>query len=223
MAGKKEVAAKLIRVLKARYADDATAVRRTSNRNVFRTLVSCVLSQRTREESTERAAARLFAVADTPEKILGLPEKRMQALIKDAGFYRQKTKNIKALSKKLIEDHGSRVPGSREGLMALPGVGYKTADVVLCYGFGVPTIPVDVHVNVVSKRLGLAPEDASLEGVRIAIERLVPEKDREIVNRGLVMFGREICLTRGPRCPICPMKQSCRYYRTKVKEKGFKR
>jgi endonuclease-3 len=218
MVDNKALARRLISVLRERYPENTTAVHRTSNRDVFRTLVGCVLSQRTREENTERAASRLFAVAGTPEEIMRLPEKRLQALIKEAGFYRQKAKNIRLLSRKLVDEYGGEVPRKREELMALPGVGYKTADVVLCYGLGVPTIPVDVHVNVISKRLGLVPENASLEEVRETLERFVLEKDRGIVNRGLVMFGREICLTRKPRCSICPLSDGCCYYRTKVKE-----
>lgn len=179
--------------------------------NPFQVLIGCLLSQRTRDENTEVAINNLFSVAKTPSEILKIPTKKLEKLIKPAGFYRQKAKRIKQICKIVLEKYNGKVPKTREELMELPGVGYKTADVTLCYGFKKPTIPVDVHVFVTSKRLGIAPKDGDVEEVRLALEKLVQENKRYIVNIGFVQFGREICRTRNPKCKICPIERLCSY------------
>lgn len=196
--------------LKKRYGERVRS-HPVKNSDVFRILIKCILSQRTRDENTDKAAESLFSVAKTPERILKIPDNNMENLIKDAGFYRQKTKRIKEVCKILIEEYDGNVPRTREELLALPGVGYKTADIVLSYGYGVPTIAVDTHVNVISKRLGLVPENADVEEVRKGLEEQIPKDDRHIVNLGLVRFGQEICKTVKPKCELCPFTKSCRY------------
>lgn len=206
----------LVKFLKKRYSKRlVSAARKTP----FQVLIACILSQRTREENTNKAAAQLFKKAKTPKQILKLKNSELQKLIKPAGFYRQKTKTIKKLCKVLLEKYKGKVPDKREELIKLPGVGDKTAAVVLVHGFGQPTIPVDVHVEVVSKRLGLVPQSAKPKQVREILEKLIPQADQHIVNLGLVHFGREICRTRNPRCAICPLKKICSFYRTKIKKK----
>jgi len=202
----------LVSFLKRRYGDFAR--KHTSrNRTVFRTLIACVLSQRTRDENTAKASERLFSVADTPEKILKIPEEEIRRLIRPAGTFRQKAKRIREISRMILERYNGRVPKDREELMKLPGVGFKTADITLSYGFGVPTIAVDTHVNRISKRLGFVGWKADVEEVRKKLESLIHGKDRFVVNIGLVRFGQEICRPLRPRCPECPLRMICDYHR----------
>lgn len=186
-------------------------------REPFKVLVATLLSQRTREEITEKAATSLFKLADSPRKILRLTEKQLARLIYPVGFYRQKAKKIRIVCKVLLKKYGGKVPRDREKLLNLPGVGDKTADVVLCYGFGVPSIAIDTHCNRIPKRIGIVPESASLREVKEILERLVPIEDWYVVNLGFVNFGREICKPVKPRCEICPFKNFCKHFRQKSK------
>jgi endonuclease-3 len=217
---RKEKARRLLRFLKRRYFGRHGAVEESSE-SVFEVLVSCVLSQRTKDEKTEIASARLFRKANTPQKILKLSPKELVSLIKPAGFYNQKAKKIRALSKILIDKYDGIVPDTRDELMELPGVGPKTAAIVQVYGYGQSVIPVDVHVEVVAKRLGLVPEKMKPEKVQFELEGLVPEKERYPVNYSLVKFGKEICRTARPRCEVCPLTEICVYYK-RVMKKRFK-
>lgn len=204
--------AKIIcRFLKDRYRRHLLDLKNWHD-DVFQLLIATILSQRTRDENTEKAAAQLFKIARTPKAILNLNQETLEKLIKPSGFYRQKAKNIKKVSKIILEKYKGNVPSSRTKLLELPGVGWKTADVVLCYGFGKATIPVDVHVAVCSKRLGLT-KHTEPEKIRIDLEKIVPENCKRIINLGFVNFGREICLTRNPRCGICELKKICGYYK----------
>lgn len=196
-------AAELLSFLKQRYAKEIGGVE-----DPFRVLISCILSQRTREENTEIASEALFSVASTPQQILELPLARLEKLIRRVGFAKQKARRIKEVCKILIEKYGGQVPRDRERLMELPGVGPKTADVTRCYGFGEPCIPVDTHVNRISKRLGLVRKEADVEEVQEALRKIFEKKDWMLLNRGMVLFGREICLPRNPKCHLCPIK-SC--------------
>jgi len=186
--------------------------------DVFQLLIATILSQRTRDENTEKASSSLFKVAGTPGKILSLPSKKLQQLIRPSGFYRQKAKKLKEVSRIILEKYKGRVPTSREELLALPGVGYKTADVVLCYGFGKKTIPVDVHVAVCSRRLGLT-KNLDPEKIRIDLENFFPEKCKRIINLGFVNFGRKICRTRNPLCRICELNKICSHYKNATEKR----
>ena len=206
---------KLIDFLERRYGYPKMA------RNHFKLLITTVLSQRTRDENTWLASRQLFSVAKTPEDISKLPLRKIEKLIRPSGTYRQKAKRIKEISKILLEKYNSRVPDTREELMKLPGVGYKTADIVLSYGFGVPTIAVDTHVNRIPKRIGIVDENATVEEVRKKLESLVKGKKRFLINMGLVRFGQEICRPVKPRCDDCPLNKICDYYkRGGVDERG---
>ena len=118
--------------------------------------------------------------------------------------------NIKRICKTLLEKYGGKIPRDRSSLMALPGVGPKTADVTLCYALGQPCIPVDVHVNRISKRLGLVEERAKPEEVGAKLQKIFAKRDWHLINRGFVLFGREICLPRNPRCDLCPLNTLCK-------------
>lgn len=212
--------AKIIcRFLKTKYKKHLLDLKNWHDSN-FQLLIATILSQRTRDENTEKAAKQLFQEAKTPEAILKLKNNKLQQLIKPSGFYKQKAKNIKKVSKILLEKYNGKVPSTRAKLLELPGVGYKTADVVLCYGFGKAAIPVDVHVAVCSKRLGLT-ENTEPEKIRYDLEKVVPENCKRIINLGFVNFGKKICRTRNPRCNICKLKTICVYYKNAI-SKGKK-
>jgi endonuclease-3 len=136
------------------------------NQGIFELLIETILSQRTRDESSKKAAQQLFAVARTPKQILKLPMKKLQKLIRISGPYRQKAKRIKQVSKVILEEYKGKVPKTREELIELPGVGYKTSAIVLMYGFGIPSIAVDVHVEQISKRLGLVPQNSKPQEIK---------------------------------------------------------
>lgn len=182
------------------------------NPDLFELLVTTVLSQRTRDENTSLASERLFSVVTTPEEILRLNNKELEELIRPSGTFRQKAKRIKDLSRILIRDYKKSFPRKRPELLNLPGVGFKTADVVLSYGFGEPVIAVDVHVEVCSKRLGFAGKEAGYEEIRSSLENLVPKNDIYLVNLGFVNFGRDVCRTRNPKCGECKINEICDFY-----------
>ncbi len=210
--GPEEKMRALLKFLKEEYATKAREHYMSNHRTRFQTLVSCVLSQRTKDEVTEEASRRLFSEYPTPQKLAKADPEKVQKLIYPVGFYKQKARKIVSLAREIVEKHRGRVPEDRNALMTLPGVGPKTADVVLCYGFGRPFIPVDVHVSVVSKRFGLVPRKAGYEETRRILESLTPEEDRWIVNVGLVLFGKEVCRTNRPLCQKCRLKRVCDYY-----------
>lgn len=182
------------------------------NPDLFELLVTTILSQRTRDENTSLASERLFSVVTTPEEILKLEDNELEELIKPSGTFRQKAKRIRELSRILIRDYRGSFPRKRSELLTLPGVGFKTADVVLSYGLGKPVIAVDVHVEVCSKRLGFARKEAKYEEIRASLENLVNEEERFLVNLGFVNFGKEICRTRNPKCVKCELKDICDFY-----------
>lgn len=176
----------------------------------FKVLITTILSQRTKDEVTREASKKLLEKADTPKKLLKLRKKEIEKLIYPVGFYRQKAKKIKKLSKILLEKYGGKVPSSRDELMKLPGVGSKTADCVLCFGYGRNEIPVDTHVAVISRRLGLTDSEDP-EKIRNDLHKKIPEKLRPIVNSLFVEFGKDICRTVKPKCYACPILEFCPY------------
>jgi len=193
-------------LLKERYGRELGC---GGGRNPFRTLVGCVLSQRTRDRNAERAADALFTVVKGPEDVLKLGEGRLRRLIRCSGFYRQKAKYLIGICEALIREFEGRVPDEREQLLGLPGVGYKTADIVLSHAFNRPAIAVDVHVETVAKRLGLVAGDAGPEAVKEALEALVPPRERRAVDGAFVRLGKEYCGSRVPRCQECFLKSLC--------------
>jgi len=178
----------------------------------FKTLVSCLLSLRTKDATTEKAASRLFKHAKTPEQILNLTEKQIQKLIYPVGFYKVKSKNLKKICRILIKDYNSKVPDSIEELLKLPGIGRKCATIIHTYGFGkFESIPTDIHVHIISNRLGLVNEKTP-ERTEQSLIRIIPTKYWYDINRLFVLHGQNICLTRKPKCEICLIKKYCGYY-----------
>lgn len=183
----------------------------------FEVLIGGILSHRTKDETTFPALERLLKKANTPEKILALPEQEIAKTIYPVGFYPTKAKRIRQTCRELLEKFGGKVPRTREELMSLPGVGGKTADVVLLFAFGEPVIPVDTHVHAISRRFHIAKENDTPEQVREKLHALVPEKDRLIVNQLFVQFGREVCTSPRPKCYKCPVEKLCPYERKNLK------
>ncbi|MCK4730399.1 MAG: endonuclease III [Candidatus Aenigmarchaeota archaeon] len=201
----KERIKEIIRILQKKYN---TEVKRGEP---FKILVSVVLSQRTRDEVTELASEKLFKVADTPEKILKLSDKEIEDLIYPVGFYKQKARGIKKLSKELLDNYNGKVPDNLEELVKLHGVGDKTASCVLLFGFNKNTIPVDTHVNRISKRLEWVDETLTPEKVRMELEKILKGDERDIVNQLFIQFGRDICKPIGPKCANCPIEKYCNH------------
>src|SRR6516225_8307471 len=176
----------------------------------FTLLVAVVLSAQATDAGVNKATPALFAVADNPEKMLALGEERLQDMIKTIGLFRTKAKNVIALSRKLVDEHGGAVPRTREALEALPGVGRKTANVVLNVAFGEPTIAVDTHIFRVGNRTGLAVGKTPLE-VEIKLDRVVPAKYKRHAHHWLILHGRYVCLARRPLCERCLIADLCKW------------
>jgi endonuclease-3 len=178
--------------------------------NPFTLLVAVVLSAQATDAGVNKATPALFKLADTPEKMVALGEDRVRDLIKTIGLFRTKAKNVVELSRRLVAEHGSQVPRSREALEALPGVGRKTANVVLNVAFGEPTIAVDTHIFRVGNRTGLAVGKNPFE-VEQRLEQVVPAQYRLHAHHWLILHGRYTCLARKPLCEKCIIADLCQW------------
>jgi endonuclease-3 len=178
--------------------------------NPFTLLVAVVLSAQATDAGVNKATPALFALADTPEKMAALGEAKVRDLIKTIGLYRTKAKNVIALSQQLIAQHGGKVPHDREALEALPGVGRKTANVVLNVAFGEPTIAVDTHIFRVGNRTGLAVGKTPLD-VEMKLMQVVPKQYLLHAHHWLILHGRYTCLARRPLCEKCIIADLCKW------------
>lgn len=179
-------------------------------RTPFELLVAVVLSAQATDKSVNLATEKLFAVASTPRAILGLGEAGFTPFIQRIGLYRGKAKNILATCAILLEKFGGEVPAERDALESLPGVGRKTANVILNTAFGEPTIAVDTHIFRVSNRTGLAPGKNVIE-VERKLVKFVPEEFRQDAHHWLILHGRYVCKARKPDCPACVIRDLCEY------------
>ncbi|MDX1423542.1 MAG: endonuclease III [Kiloniellales bacterium] len=178
--------------------------------NPYTLLVAVVLSAQATDAGVNRATKALFAEVRTPQDMLALGEAGLRDHIKTIGLYNAKAKNVIALSQILVAQHGGEVPASREALERLPGVGRKTANVVLNIAFGEPTIAVDTHIFRLSNRTGLAPGKTPLE-VERRLERVVPAERKLHAHHWLILHGRYVCKARRPDCPACVVRDLCAY------------
>jgi endonuclease-3 len=178
--------------------------------NPYTLLVAVVLSAQATDVGVNKATKALFAGADTPAKMVALGEVELRRHIKTIGLFNTKAKNVIRLSEMLINEHGGEVPDDRNALEALPGVGRKTASVVLNIAFGAPTIAVDTHVFRVSNRTGLAPGKTPLE-VENKLASCVPKGMRQYAHHWLILHGRYVCVARKPKCPECVVEDLCRF------------
>jgi endonuclease-3 len=178
--------------------------------NPFTLLVAVVLSAQATDAGVNKATPALFKAADTPEKMVKLGEARVRDFIKTIGLFRTKAKNVIGLSQKLIAEHGGQVPRDREALEALPGVGRKTANVVLNIAFGEPTIAVDTHIFRVGNRTGLATGKTPFE-VEEKLNKVVPDQYKLHAHHWLILHGRYVCIARRPLCEKCVIADLCKW------------
>jgi endonuclease-3 len=178
--------------------------------NPFTLLVAVVLSAQATDAGVNKATRALFAVADTPQKMLALGEEKLRDYIKTIGLYRTKAKNVVALSQKLIDVFGGEVPRTRAEIETLPGAGRKTANVVLNMAYGEHTMAVDTHVFRVANRTGLAPGKTPIE-VELGLEQVIPSEFMLHAHHWLILHGRYTCLARRPRCDVCLINDLCRW------------
>jgi endonuclease-3 len=173
-------------------------------------LVAVILSAQATDVGVNKATARLFPVANTPEAVLKLGLRGLKRYIKTIGLYNSKAENIIKTCRILVKEHGGRVPADRESLEALPGVGRKTANVILNTAFGQPTIAVDTHIFRVANRTGIAP-GKNVREVEDRLLRVVPEEFKKDAHHWLILHGRYVCKARKPNCPECVIRDLCEY------------
>jgi len=185
-------------------------------RSPYELLVAVVLSAQATDKSVNLATAKLFPLANTPRKMVALGVAGLEEHIRTIGLYRNKAKNVIELSRQLLERHGGEVPAEREALERLPGVGRKTANVVLNIAFSQPTIAVDTHIFRVANRTGLAPGKDPLE-VELKLLKFTPAEFMHDAHHWLILHGRYVCLARRPDCPRCAIRDLCEF-RGKTKD-----
>ena len=191
-----------------RWSPTAVGIVAHESRDPFQVLVSCLISLRTKDEVTGAASARLFRLARTPRTMAGLPAATIARAIYPAGFYRTKAKTIREICRALLERHGGKVPDTMDGLLALKGVGRKTANLVLTIGFGKPGICVDTHVHRISNRLGIVATKTP-EQTEFALRQVLPRRHWIPYNDLLVTFGQNVCKPISPLCSMCPVATLC--------------
>ncbi|HKJ83583.1 MAG TPA: endonuclease III [Mariprofundaceae bacterium] len=198
------------RMLEKLQAQNPTPRTELQYSNPFELLVAVILSAQATDVGVNKATARLFPIANTPQAILDLGEDGLKRYIATIGLYNSKAKNIIRTCEMLVREHGGKVPDHREALEKLPGVGRKTANVVLNVLFGQHTIAVDTHIFRVANRTGLAPGKTPLE-VEKGLMKVIPAEFLEHAHHWLVLHGRYICTARKPKCPVCPIHDECRW------------
>ena len=179
----------------------------------YKILIGTILSARTRDETTTNVIKKLFSKFKNPEELSRANLKEIKELIQKIGFYNVKAARIKEVSKILVEKYNSKVPPNLEDLLSFPGVGRKTANCVLVYGFRKPAIPVDVHVHRISNRIGIV-NTKNPEETEIVLQKSIDRKHWISVNETFVVFGQNICLPIKPKCNVCRLTKLCKYYET---------
>ena len=201
----------VIREIFARFhAAEAEPKGELEHLNAFTLVVAVALSAQATDAGVNKATRNLFAVADTPQKMLDLGLDALTEHVRTIGLYRQKAKNVIRLSQILVEEYGGEVPSSRAALVRLPGVGRKTANVVLNMWFGHPAQAVDTHIFRVGNRTGIAP-GKEVDAVERAIEDNVPAEYQQHAHHWLILHGRYVCVARKPKCPACLIRDLCAY------------
>jgi endonuclease-3 len=209
VAAMSRVVARLRRAAPSWNRTALMAISEATARDPFKILIGCLLSLRTKDETTGPAAARLFALADTPAGILALPTATIERAIFPVGFYRTKARVLHRVCRDLLDRFDGRVPADLDALLTLHGVGRKTANLVVTFGFGLPGICVDTHVHRITNRLGFV-RTRSPEETERALRRRLPPRHWIELNDLLVAFGQTICHPTSPRCSQCPVVRACR-------------
>lgn len=201
---------KIMSILGEKYpsSENTTLNRMRKKPDAFKILISCLLSLRTQDKNTEKASGRLFEVADTPEKIIRLPVKKLETLIYSSGHYKKKARTLKHVSEVLLKEFHGKVPRTREELMSIKGIGPKTANIVLAFAFGKEVLPIDTHCHRIPNRLGWistkTPEQTETE-----LNKILPRKYWREFNAIFIQFGKTICQPVSPLCSVCPINTYC--------------
>ena len=184
-------------------------MRKEKNPNAFKILISCLLSLRTKDKTTERVSKQLFKIVDTPKEIANLPIKKLEKIIFSTGHYHKKAQALKSVSKELINRFNSKVPNTKQELLLIKHIGPKTANIVLNFAFNQPVLPIDTHCHRVPNRLGWVktktPEQTEKE-----LEKILPKEYWYEFNGIFVLFGKTICVPVSPKCSICPINKYCK-------------
>ena len=202
-----KAAGKIRKTLRTLYPEVKTQL---DHRNAFELLVATILSAQCTDKQVNSVTTALFQKLKTPAEFAGASLKEIEDLIHATGFFRNKAKNVKSCAAMLLERYGGRVPATMEELVKLPGVGRKTANVVLGAAFDTPGIVVDTHVGRISQRLGLT-ENGDPVKIEFDLMQIIPKKDWSDFSLRLIYFGREYCMARKPECPTCPLDKNCPY------------
>jgi endonuclease-3 len=195
-----------------RRATALSELKRSEGSDPFKILIGTILSHRTRDENTTRAVENLFSRYRDAHELANADIDEVRRLIKPAGFYNVKARNIVLVARQIVDEFGGKVPSDIDSLLSLRSVGRKTANCVLVYGFGIPAIPVDTHVHRISNRLGIVETRTPAE-TEEALKKVVPKKYWLELNDLFVRFGQTTCRPVGPRCNVCSLAPRCRYYR----------
>ncbi|MFZ7126133.1 MAG: endonuclease III [Desulfobacterales bacterium] len=207
MESLRKKADKIRRILRSTYPDVKTQL---DHANAFQLLIATILSAQCTDRQVNQVTGKLFARFPTPEALASAPPPEIEELIHSTGFYKNKARNIRACALALVERHGGQVPGSLEELIQLPGVGRKTANVVLGAAFGVPGVVVDTHVARISRRLGFTVHKDPVK-IEFDLMEIIPKRAWNEFGLHLIYFGRETCTARKPACPRCPVERLCPY------------
>jgi len=201
----------VMQILKKYYPTHTktTLNRMRDNPDAFKILISCLLSLRTQDKNTEIASKKLFEVADTPEKILKLSDKRLEKLIFSSGHYKKKARTIKHVSEIILKEYNGKVPNTREELESIKGIGPKTANIVLAFAFGKQVLPIDTHCHRIPNRIGWI-ETKTPEKTEVALMKILPKKYWRDFNSVFVQFGKTICVPISPKCSECPINKYCK-------------
>ena len=210
----RDVATVYRRLAKAMPGRTADAKGPKGQPDAFRSCVSCMLSAQSLDRNTAKAAGALFALAATPGEMLALDDAAIAAAIKPCGLYNVKTRNIRAFCTALLNEHDGVVPDTRAGLLSLPGIGRKCADIVLSFTFGRSVIAVDTHVHRVANRIGLT-DATTADRTAVQLEKRTPEWALHDGHFWLIQFGKAICTARNPKCETCPVSELCLFYRAR--------
>ena len=210
MTDKKEIILVMEKLKKFYPSHTKTTLNRMrDNPEAFKILISCLLSLRTQDKNTEIASNNLFAVADTPEKIISLPDETLQKLIFSSGHYKKKAMILKYVSKVILEKYNGKVPDDKEELLSIKYIGPKTANIVLAFAFGRNVLPIDTHCHRIPNRLGWV-ETKTPEKTEKALEKILPEEYWQDFNAIFVQFGKTICVPISPKCSECPIEKYCK-------------
>jgi len=210
---------RIIAILKKQYSADEFA--KINKRDPYKVLISCILSLRTKDTVSYPASERLFRLADTPKKMVKISKPYLESVIYPVGFYHTKAKNILDISRRLIYRYNSKVPNSIDELLKFSGIGRKTANIVVTYGYNLPGIAVDTHVHRISNRLGLV-KTKTPEKTEFALRKKIPVKYWIILNELLIRHGQNICRPVSPKCNKCMLTKYCGYYKTVYSKKAGK-